>query len=302
MIRLLKLGLVLALIGVGIFWWLTRANFLSAVEVAALPEGNATAGEQVFWAAGCSSCHAAPKAEGEAKKVLAGGHEFPTPFGTFRAPNISPDPVEGLGNWSQAEFANAMLRGISRTGEHYYPAFPYTSYARMKDKDVADLWAFMKTLPHSNNQVADHDVGFPFNIRRGLGLWKLLYLDSEFSTTGGSEQVQRGRYLVEALAHCGECHTPRNAIGGIDASRLMAGGVSPDGKERIPNITPHADGIGGWSAKDIVYSLETGFTPEFDSFGSSMVDVQFNMTKLPKSDLEAIAAYLKQLPAIGKSN
>lgn len=291
---------VLALIGLAIFWTLTRSN--ADFEAAAkLPKGDAVAGEQVFWAGGCTSCHTAPKAKGDAKRILAGGVELKTPFGTFRAPNISPDDVAGLGLWSLADFANAMRLGVSPKGEHYYPAFPYTSYARMNDKDVSDLWAFMKTLPKSDNQVADHDVGFPFNIRRGLGLWKWLYLNPEpvlpMQTDPG---LARGQYLVESITHCGECHTPRNAIGGPNNDRWLAGGVSPEGKERIPNITPHKDGVGGWSVDDIVNSLETGFTPEFDSFGSSMADVQENMAKLPISDLQAIAAYLKSVPPVEK--
>jgi len=302
-VKLAKIGLVAGLIGFAVFWWLTQPNWLSEDIMAGMPAGDASLGEQVFWAGGCGSCHAAPKAEGEAKLLLTGGHEFVTPFGTFRAPNLSPDEVEGIGRWSKADFANAMLKGVSPTGQHYYPAFPFTSYSRMTPNDVANLWAYMQTLPKSSNKVADHDVGFPFNIRRGLGLWKLLYLDTEFvEQVGSDEQLRRGRYLVEALAHCGECHTPRNLIGGMDRSRWMAGGVAPDGKERIPNITPHKNGIGDWSASDIVNAFETGFTPEYDSFGSSMVDVQINMTKLKKSDLEAIAAYLKNLRPIGKEN
>ena len=301
--KLLTAAIFLGFIGFGIFWWLTAPNTLSAATLAGLPDGDAKTGEQVFWAGGCASCHSAPKATGDAKLVLAGGHEFPTPFGTFRAPNLSPDPEQGIGSWSKADFANAMKRGISPKGEHYYPAFPFTTYARMTDKDVADLWAFMQTLPKSSNVVATHDVGFPFNIRRGLGMWKLLYLnDRPVLPVNDDPVLARGQYLVEALAHCGECHTPRNPIGGMDTSRWLAGAVSPDGKERIPNITPHKDGIGSWSEKDIAYSLETGFTPDFDSFGSNMADVVENMTKLPKSDLEAITTYLKKVEPVGKAN
>ena len=301
--KLLSIAFVLGVIGLAVFWWLTRPNTLNEAYLAGLPDGDAKAGEQVFWAGGCASCHAAPKATGDAKLVLAGGHEFPTPFGTFRAPNLSPDLEQGIGSWSKTSFANAMKRGISPAGQHYYPAFPFTTYARMTGKDVADLWAFMQTLPKSPNIVADHDVGFPFNIRRGLGLWKLLYLNEKLILSVGDDpMLQRGQYLVEALAHCGECHTPRNPIGGMDASRWLAGAVTPNGKGRVPNITPHKDGIGGWSEKDIAYSLESGFTPEFDSFGSNMADVVENMAKLPKSDLEAITAYLKNVTPVAKGN
>jgi len=300
--KMSTIAIVLFLIGLAVFWTLTRSN--ADFEAAAkLPKGDPLAGEQVFWAGGCTSCHAAPKAKGEAKRVLAGGAELKTPFGIFRVPNISTHRTLGIGSWSLADFANAMRRGVSPKGEHYYPAFPYTSYARMNDRDVSDLWAFMKTLPESDNPVSGHDVGFPFNIRRGLGLWKRLYFDpAPIRALSTDPVIARGQYLVESIAHCGECHTPRNAIGGPDNSLWLAGGVSPEGKERIPNITPHKDGIADWSKADIVNSLETGFTPEFDSFGSSMTDVQENMAKLPISDLQAIAAYLKSIPAVPKTN
>ena len=296
--KLLMLALLAAIVGFAIFWWLTRPNVLTGPQ-ANLPAGDVARGEQMFWTSGCASCHAAPKASGDAKRVLAGGVEFKTPFGTFRAPNISPSVEAGIGGWSDLEFANAMLRGVSPQGEHYYPAFPFTQYARMTSQDIADLWAYLKTVPASDNVVADHDIGFPFNVRRGLGLWKLLYLDpSPVVDVGNDPVLLRGRYLVEGPAHCGACHTPRNPIGGMDKSRWLAGGVSPEGNERIPNITPSDKGIGGWSHADIVNALETGFTPEFDSFGSSMADVVENMAKLPKSDLEAMAAYLKAIQPI----
>ena len=298
--KIVSVIVILGFAGAVIGWVLSAPNQLSADEIASLPTGQASAGEQVFWAGGCTSCHAAPKTKGKDKLVLSGGLELKTPFGIFRAPNISPHLEAGIGSWSLADFINAMKRGVSPKGSHYFPAFPYPSYARMSNQDAADLWAFMKTLPQSEVQVADHSISFPFNIRRGVGLWKFLYMDEnpilEIDTS--NPQLLRGRYLVEALGHCGECHTPRNALGGPDNSRWLAGGVGPEGKEKIPNITPHKDGIGSWSGADITYSLESGFTPEFDSFGSSMAAVQENMARLPLSDREAIAAYLKAVKAL----
>lgn len=297
--RLFEILAILAVIAAVGFWWLTRPQTLSSEAVAALTTGDAARGERIFLAGGCASCHAADDARGEAKRLLTGGHELETPFGTFRVPNISMDKEHGIGGWSKADFANAMVRGVAPDGAHYYPAFPYTSYTRMTGQDVADLWAFMQTLPASANQVADHDLGFPFNIRRGLGLWKLINLDpSPVIDIGDDEQLQRGRHLVEALAHCGECHTPRDITGRLDTSRWMAGGPNPSGKGRIPNITPHENGIADWSEADIAESLKTGFTPEFDSFGGTMVAVQENMAQLPDEDLAAIAAYLKAVPGV----
>ena len=176
-----------------------------------------------------------------------------------------------------------MMRGVSPDGENLYPSFPYTSYARMSDGDLADLWAFMQTLPAVDNDPGPHRLGFPFNIRRGVGLWKLLYADESWvvKVDETNDRLVRGRYLVEALGHCGECHTPRDFAGGVKRDMWLAGAPNPDGKGRIPNITPGGT-IADWSEGDIAYYLESGFTPDFDSVGGSMVDVQENMAKTPR--------------------
>jgi len=301
-----KLGiltLVLAAIAAGIFFVLTQP---SPMAQSALPDyqGDADRGELMFWAGGCASCHAAPGSErDEDLLTLAGGLAMKTPFGTFRVPNISPHSEAGIGGWTDLEFVNAMVRGLSPDGQHYYPAFPYTSYQRMKLEDVIDLKTFLDTLVPVAAKAPEHEVGFPFNIRRGLGLWKWLYLDGKtfVPDPDASEMVNRGRYLAEGPIHCAECHTPRSVIGGLDRSRWLAGAPTPDGKGFVPNITPHKTGIGDWSEDDIAYSFETGFTPEFDTFGSSMTDVQRNMARLPESDRRAIARYLKTVPALTKS-
>ncbi|MEM7303335.1 MAG: cytochrome c [Pseudomonadota bacterium] len=294
--------LIIGLVAAIVLWVLSAPATLSEQQIAAFPAGDAAKGENVFWAAGCASCHSAPKAKGDAQLTLTGGRGFATPFGTFFAPNISTDKEHGVGSWSLGDFANAVLLGTTPDGAHYFPAFPFGTYARMTHGDVADLWAYFQTLPADKTASKTHDVPFPFNVRRGVGLWKLLFFSTEpvLAFDNPSEQLKRGQYLVEALAHCGECHTPRNPAGGMRLDRWLAGGKAPEGDEVIPNITPHEDGIGDWSATDIVYSLETAFTPEFDSFGSSMVEVQENMARLPKSDREAIAAYLKAVPALAK--
>ncbi|PHP65158.1 cytochrome C [Zhengella mangrovi] len=301
MIRKLAVFLVLLAVAGGLaFWFITAPKTLSADEIAALPQGDAAAGERIFYAAGCAACHAAPGAKGDEKLVLAGGERFVTQFGTFVAPNISPDPRAGIGSWTLGQFANAVLRGVSPAGEHLYPAFPYSTYERMTGKDLSDLFAFLKTLPPVTEKAPPHEVSFPFNIRRLLGGWKWLFLREGFIVdlpADATDQLRRGRYLVEALGHCGECHTPRNVLGGPEYASWLKGGPSPDGKGKIPDITP--SGIGSWSAKDIAYYLESGFTPEFDSVGGAMVAVQENMAKLPAEDRDAIAAYLKALPASG---
>ncbi|MEO1549554.1 MAG: cytochrome c [Pseudomonadota bacterium] len=247
-------------------------------------------GEAVFWASGCASCHAG---DGGDKRVLAGGVRLASPYGVFVAPNISPDPKAGIGGWSEAEFVTAMLKGTSPEGEHYYPAFPYGSYAKMTLGDVRDLWGYLQSLPPTDVVAPRNELGFPFNIRRAVGLWKLLYLSPEPVIDGAPEP---GRYLVEGPGHCAECHTPRDLAGGLKTDQWMAGAPNPSGPGRIPNITPSDSGIGSWTAEDIAYYLESGFTPEFDSAGGSMAKVVDNTARMTPQERMAIATYLKAIP------
>ena len=296
--KLLKLLVLAAVVAAGIGWFVTAPSALPNDAFDGV-SGDPARGETVFTAAGCASCHMAPGAEDEAKLVLAGGQRFPSPFGTFLAPNISMDPEHGIGDWTARDLGNALLHGTSPGGQHYFPAFPYTSYAKMADRDIADLWAYMQTLPVSDTPSQPHEVGFPFNIRRSLGGWKTLFLKSDWVMQGDDlgPELTRGRYLVEALGHCAECHTPRNALGGLDLNRWMAGAPDPSGKGTIPALTP--DKL-TWSATDIAYYLETGFTPEFDSAGGHMAHVVSNTAKLSAEDRTAIAAYVKALEAPAK--
>ena len=293
--KLLRLLLVLIVIGAALGWWLTRPRTLDPEALAGLSP-DAARGEEVFYAGGCASCHAAPGAGEEEMLVLAGGRALGSDFGTFYAPNISSSVEAGIGGWSALDLANAMQRGVSPEGQHYYPAFPYTTYIRAEPQDIADLHAFMQTLPASETPSRAHDVGFPFNIRRALGGWKLLFLNQDWVLEDvGDPQIERGRYLVEALGHCGECHTPRNAIGGPELSRWLGGAPNPAGDGRIPNIT--SGGL-DWSAADIAEYLSSGLTPDFDVAGGEMADVVTNMSHLPRQDLEAIGAYVKAVPAV----
>lgn len=258
--------------------------------------GDVKRGAAVFDAGGCAACHAAESAEGEARRLLEGGQRFPSPFGTFIAPNISPDPEHGIGKWQALDLWNAMHHGTSPAGRHYYPVFPYTGYIHASAQDVVDLHAYLMTLPASSRPNAAHEVGFPFNIRASLGLWKALFLREDWVVSGDLTAEQtRGRYLVEGLGHCGECHTPRNVMGGMDRGRWLAGAPNPGGKGRFPNITP-----GGldWSEDDLVYYLTTGFTPEFDAAGGHMALVVANLARLDPADVKAIAAYLKFVPEV----
>jgi len=206
--RLFRWGLFLTLAGLVVFWWVTRPEIVSSEQLAGL-SSSAQAGQTVFIASGCASCHAAPGAEGEAKLLLAGGQSFPSDFGTFIAPNISQDPTDGIGGWSQSEFVTAVLKGVSPAGRHYFPAFPYTSYTKMTLQDAVDLYAYMQTLPVDPTRTQPHQVEFPFNIRRTIGGWKMLFVKEDWVVETSDPQQQRGRYLVEALGHCAECHLSR---------------------------------------------------------------------------------------------
>jgi mono/diheme cytochrome c family protein len=272
-----------------VLWLLTRPNPLSP---GVLPEHQADSanGELLFYAGGCDACHGTD---------LGGGLEMNSAFGTFRAPNISADATRGIGGWSDLDFINAMKKGVAPDGRHYYPAFPYTSYARMSLEDLVDLKAYIDSLAGVSNTVGDHELRFPWNFRRAVGLWKLRYLDPEpvVVIEVADTAVARGRYLVEGPGHCAECHTPRDALGGLRTARWLAGGPHPDGEGSVPNITPHRDGLASWSEKDITGYLKTGFTPDFDMVGGSMVTVQEHLANLPERDLAAVAAYLKRIPA-----
>ncbi len=279
-----KISVAAVVFGLGAAWVLSAPNYINHKDFKGL-SGDPKVGSEVFWATGCASCHAL---DDKNPLVLAGGQAFPSAFGTFYAPNISPDPVQGIGGWTLAEFARAIQKGVGRDGAHLYPALPYSAYNKLTPQDVADLKAYMDALPASDLASKPHEVGFPFNIRRSLGLWKLIFVSDQYVITGDLNPEQtRGRYIVEAMAHCGECHTPRNALGGLDRSKWLSGAISP----KAPNITALT-----WSRQEVVEYLTTGFTPDYDSVGGHMAYVVENMAKLPESDRAAIAAYLELLP------
>jgi mono/diheme cytochrome c family protein len=294
MLRRLLLGLiVLGVAGVAAYCWLTAPS--QAVAIAAHTPDLAN-GQEMFNAGGCSSCHAVPNQPDRLR--LGGGLPITSPFGTFYAPNISPDPVDGIGRWSEADFVHAVTRGVSPDGQHYFPAFPYTSYAHAKVEDVQDLFGYLKTLAPVPGRAPDHDVPFPFNIRRNVGIWKLLFFDDKPFAPDPARTAQwnRGAHLVNAFGHCAECHSPRNALGGIVTAQRFAGGPDPEGHGFVPNITQK--GLSDWSESDVVYFLETGQTPDGDSAGGAMARVIRNTSQLSADDRAAMANYLKSLPPV----
>lgn len=288
-----------AVAGAAVFYFLTKPDPLPDDQWAGLGAPNLANGANLFWTGGCASCHSATGTTGDAKLVLSGGLALNSPFGTFHVPNISPDEMAGIGSWSLAQFGNAMKRGVGRDGEHLYPAFPYGSYSRLGVADINDLFGYLKTLPKSSNVAPPHELSFPFNLRFLVGGWKLLYLNDEprVPLASHDEKVVRGQSIVEGAGHCGECHTPRDAMGGFKSDSWLAGAPSPEGRGTVPDITPGSKSIGSWSEADIASYLETGMTPDFDSVGGAMVEVQQNLAHLPASDRQAIAAYLKAIPA-----
>ncbi|WP_027062601.1 cytochrome c [Mesorhizobium loti] len=259
-------------------------------------QGDVARGKIVFDAGDCASCHATPGQPDRLK--LGGGLALASPFGTFRPPNISPDPVDGIGNWSAADLANALIGGVSPRREHYYPAFPYTSYTGMKAGDINDLYAYLRTLPKVSGRAPPHDPALLFRVRRSIGLWKALFFKegSTEARTTGEPVHDRGAYLVETLSHCAECHSTRNPFGAIKASSRFAGGVDPQGTGYVPNITQER--LGEWTEDDIATMLKTAVTHTHGRVGSSMADVVTNTAKLPDSDRLAIARYVKSFAPV----
>jgi mono/diheme cytochrome c family protein len=285
--------------GAALAWVLSapRPRYSQAEWQALGLDGDAAAGRLVYFAGGCDSCHKSPGQDDPLR--LGGGLALNTPFGTFYPPNISADPVDGIGRWRPVDIANALLSGVSRDGQNLYPAFPYPSYQRMTPKDVADLIAFLRTVPAVAGRAPANDLKFPFSIRRAVGLWNLLFFDNAGlrPDSGQSEQWNRGRYLVEGPGHCGECHTPRGLLGEMDTTRALAGAPLPDGHGKSPNL--RGGDFLNWTAADIVEALTSGFTPSGDVLGDGMTAVVRNLAELPESDRQAIAVYLKSLAPLG---
>ena len=277
---------------------------LSAWLAVSAPAANAdeqavARGKYLTFAGGCISCHTDRKAKGP---LLAGGAALKTPFGVFYAPNITPHPEHGIGRWSDRDFIRALRDGIRPDGAHYFPVFPYTSYTNVTDRDLLDLKAYLFSLKSVDRPNRPHEIDFPFGWRFLQTFWKWLNFDRgpERPDPNRSASWNRGAYLVNALGHCGECHTPRAAHGGLERHMWMAGTADGPEGELVPNITPDNEtGIGGWSPDDIASYLQTGLDPEGDFAGSLMADViEDNTGNLTEKDIAAVVEYLKSLPPI----
>ncbi|WP_210394862.1 cytochrome c [Motiliproteus sediminis] len=254
-------------------------------------------GRYIFDLAGCQGCHT--REEGE---LLAGGRELDTPFGRFYTPNITPDTQTGIGSWSRTQFEQAVRKGLSPEGEHYYPVFPYTSYTAINDRDIDDLWAYLQTVPAVSRANQEHELPWPFRWRFLMLFWKWLFFDEgpRPVESGKSEEYQRGAYIARALGHCGECHTPRDFLGAMQLELEFAGTSSGPEGGVIPNITPDQEtGIGRWSEGDVDSLLVMGMLPDADFVGAGMGEVVDNSTAaLTDSDRQALIRFLREIPPV----
>ena len=256
-------------------------------------------GEYIFRTAGCAGCHTDVDHDGA---FLAGGRALQTEFGTFYTSNITPHPNFGIGSWSDEDFVRALTEGISPEGKHYYPTFPYTSYTRMRKEDILALRDYLLTVPAVAHENQPHELPWYLGNRYINLLWKLIYFEAgEYEpNTDRSSQWNRGSYLSQALAHCSECHSPRNIFGALVQDQINAGTENGPGGEVIPNITPdRKTGIGSWNEDDLAYFLETGATPDGDYTANLMAEVvDEGLQYLKQEDLRAIAHYVLSLPSV----
>ena len=259
-------------------------------------------GKYIFHASGGCSCHTDTKNDGA---FLAGGRPINTPFGTFFGTNITPDPATGIGKWTDEDFVRAMTKGLSPEGDHYFPIFPYTSFHNITKEDLIALKAYLFSIPAVNQKNIPHDLILPFGRQALLMIWKNVVWSPQpfISTPEQTERWNRGAYIAQALAHCGECHTPRNLLGGLKNYLHFSGSKEGPEGELAPNITPHKiTGIGDWTKLDISYFLETGMKPDGDYTQGLMAEViEHGYYYLKVEDLDAVAEYLISLLPINNN-
>ncbi len=274
---------------------IVQSAFASSTFATGTPER----GRLVANAAGCVSCHTDYEKQGAA---YAGGRVMKTPFGTIYAPNITPDKETGIGTWTDAQFVRALREGVNEHGGHLFPVFPFTSYTRMTEADMLDLKAFLFTQAAVAQRRPRTDMPFPIRWRPLQFGWKLLFFKEgeEKPDPAQSAEWNRGAYLTRALAHCAECHSPRNRLGALQEDKGMIG--TPDGPDGalVPNITPDkTTGIGEWSIDDLVTLLQTGMKPDFDNVQGTMAElIDHGLKDLPAADLRAIAVYVLAQPPV----
>jgi mono/diheme cytochrome c family protein len=261
-----------------------------------LAQADAKRGAYLAKVGGCAGCHTDAKKDAV---PYAGGRELKTPFGTFYGPNITPHAEAGIGRWGEADFLRALRSGVRPDGAHYFPAFPYPSFTQIADADARDLWAYMRSLPPDGRASRPHDLNFPFSLRFLVGFWKWLYFSPGpfVADAARTPALNRGAYLVGALGHCGECHTPRTALGGPKRDRLLAGAAKGPAGKSVANLTPAK--LKKWDDNELREFLLGGITPDGDVTAETMGEVVRNTTsQLTPEDLAALIAYLRSLPAL----
>jgi mono/diheme cytochrome c family protein len=297
---------VLVVLGFAVFMALTSPAVWEmshpSRDVADAGVADLNIGKTLFHVGDCAICHSSAGQSDE--RLLGGGRSLSSAFGTFYMPNISPDAQDGIGRLTTAQFIRAVREGVSAHGDNQYPVFPFTSYQHMTANDLRDMFAYIKTLPPVPGKVRDHDLKFPFTMRRAVGLWRLAFLDGKPLPAEPQQTLtwNRGRYLVEGPAHCAECHSPRNFMGSIVSGKRFAGGLDPEGKSYVPNITPDETGIGYWSKNEIASYLKNGVSPINIKAGGDMGPVIANTARLSDADRHAMAEYMKSLPSVDSPN
>ncbi|MEG3132540.1 c-type cytochrome [Rouxiella sp. T17] len=251
-----------------------------------------TRGRYVAIAGDCVACHTAPGS----KEAFSGGYSISTPFGGIFASNITPDAETGIGNWTEREFYRAVRHGKGKEGGNLYPAMPYNAYVKVSDRDMHDLWLYMRSVKPVNNKVPETNLPFPYNIRLAMMGWNLLFFKNEAfkPDLAKSAEWNRGAYLVEGLEHCAACHTPKNIIGGDTGAYLQGSNL---GEWFAPEITSNTyTGIGDWSNDQVVQYLKLGSNHVAVASGPMAEAVTNSTQHLTDQDLQAIAVYLKSQP------
>ncbi|QBP74767.1 c-type cytochrome [Herbaspirillum huttiense] len=301
--RTLRLGLgillgsvlaVVALAGGVIAWQSLRSEDPGVVVPVTDRQAQLAKGQYLARAGNCMACHTV-----RGGAAYAGGRALPTPFGTIYTTNITPDRANGIGDWSADDFWRALHHGRGRDGRFLFPAFPYTSYTQLSREDSDALFAWLRTLPPVNQPNRSHELRFPYDQRPLLGLWRAFFFTPAVyqPDTARSAQWNRGAYLVRGAGHCSACHSARNVVAASIAPLDLAGGMIPALDWYAPPLHGGEHGLGSWSEADIAALLRTGVSPRGTSLGPMTEIVGRSLQYLNDEDINAMAVYLKSLPA-----
>lgn len=290
MLKKIIIGSISAIFVIALIWFLYPAeptiypidkNLVADVEH----------GEHLIEAAGCFVCHTDIENDG---LPFAGGPALDSPFGTFYAPNITPAPIFGIGNWSLYDFSRALRHGISPDNNYYYPSMPFLSYSGMTDQDVMDIWGAYLEIEPVAKFSKPHKLPFPFSIRQSLKVWRALFFTPEKPHKNDlSDGISRGEYLVRHVVHCSECHTPRNILGAPIKSKFLTGNSKLPDDNSSPDISTKSFRGRAWTRDDVETALSIGMLADGDFIGGSMADViDYSTSMMNREDINAIVDYL----------